>query len=258
LYLAHAVLSGAAYALCIALGVKHGMTFSHGLIDYVVLFAQSKNALWLLVLGPIWGIVYYGLFRFSISWFNIKTPGREIEGPDAIAAAGVTSDFSRDLVVAFGGPSNIKTLDACITRLRVEVIEVSKINERQLKDLGAAGVVVVGHGVQAIFGTSSENIKTDLEQYLRQSPGAGSMPAGSSETKCSSGQWMEYGDLKSRLEGWKDALGGEENISEVTSCAKTRIRLVLRDVQLANMAQLRKMGLKAVVNLPGGVIHLIP
>jgi len=79
LYLLHAVLAGVAYFLCVELGIKHGMTFSHGFIDYVLLFPKSKNALWLLVIGPIWALLYYGAFRWLIVKFNLKTPGREAE-----------------------------------------------------------------------------------------------------------------------------------------------------------------------------------
>ena len=57
LYAVHAVLAGAAYFLCVALGIKHGFTFSHGLIDYIVLFPKSQGALWLLVIGPLWAAV---------------------------------------------------------------------------------------------------------------------------------------------------------------------------------------------------------
>src|SRR6188768_1097845 len=83
LYALHAVLAGVAYFLCIVLGIKHGFTFSHGLIDYVVLFPKSHGALWLLVLGPIWAAVYYGVFSFAIRRFNLLTPGREVEGEEA-------------------------------------------------------------------------------------------------------------------------------------------------------------------------------
>src|SRR6187399_1172311 len=62
LYAIHALLAGVAYFLCIALGIKHGFTFSHGFIDYVVLFPNSHHALWLFVLGPIWAGVYYTVF----------------------------------------------------------------------------------------------------------------------------------------------------------------------------------------------------
>ena len=73
------------------------------------------------------------------------------------------------LVTAFGGKGNITNLDACITRLRVSVTDVAKVNQTELKSLGARGVVIAGSGVQAIFGTKSDNLKTDMDDYLRNS-----------------------------------------------------------------------------------------
>src|SRR4249919_2580995 len=71
LYGIHALLAGAAYFLCIELGIKHGFTFSHGLIDYIVLFPKSHHALWLFVIGPIWALFYYGIFIFAIRKWNL-------------------------------------------------------------------------------------------------------------------------------------------------------------------------------------------
>ena len=190
LYAIHAVLAGAAYFTCIELGIKHGTTFSHGLIDYVVLFSRSTHGLWYLVIGPLWAALYYGVFRWAIQRFDLKTPGREVKdtseaaepvgGPDALAGG---------LVAAFGGAGNIKSLDACITRLRVEVYDVGKASADRLRALGAAGVVLVGSNVQAIFGPRSENLKTDMEFYLRlagleskAAPAAGPPPAAAAAT----------------------------------------------------------------------------
>ncbi|RYI02820.1 MAG: PTS glucose transporter subunit IIBC, partial [Acetobacteraceae bacterium] len=86
LYGIHAVLAGLAYFVCIALGIKHGFTFSHGFIDYVVLFPKSHHAVWLFVLGPIWAGIYYTVFSFAIRRFNLATPGREVEDKAAKAA----------------------------------------------------------------------------------------------------------------------------------------------------------------------------
>lgn len=107
----------------------------------------------------------------AIARFNLKTPGREAE-TEALATAGdtgATGEMAHDLVLAFGGRANIKSLDACITRLRVDLHDIKKASPEQLKGLGAAGVLVVGSGLQAIFGTRSENLKTDMEMYLQSS-----------------------------------------------------------------------------------------
>src|SRR6186713_3698319 len=99
LYVIHALLAGAAYFLCVALGIKHGFTFSHGLIDYIVLFPQSHNALWLLVIGPVWAGIYYGAFTFAIRQFNLLTPGREVESESTRAARSSSGDsFALQLV----------------------------------------------------------------------------------------------------------------------------------------------------------------
>src|SRR5688572_11773076 len=104
LYVIHAVLAGAAYFLCVVLGIKHGFTFSHGLIDYVVLFPKSHNALWLLVIGPIFAAIYYGVFSFAIRRFNLLTPGREVEDEATATAREVSGDqFALQLIRAFGG-----------------------------------------------------------------------------------------------------------------------------------------------------------
>src|SRR5689334_6691222 len=92
LYVVHAVLAGLAYFLCIALGIKHGFTFSHGLIDYVVLFPKSHRALWLLVLGPVYAGVYYAVFSYAIRRFNLLTPGREVESEETKAARSAGGD----------------------------------------------------------------------------------------------------------------------------------------------------------------------
>ena len=104
LYGVHALLAGVAYMLCILLGIKHGFTFSHGLIDYVVLFPKSTNALWLFVLGPIWAGLYFVVFSFFIRKFNLMTPGREeIDEAAAVAHTAGGDAFSLQIVRALGG-----------------------------------------------------------------------------------------------------------------------------------------------------------
>src|SRR6478736_6485569 len=168
LYAVHAVLAGLAYFVCITLNIRHGFTFSHRLIDFIVLYPKSHNALWLLVIGPIWAAVYYGVFTFAIRYFNLMTPGREVQEESELSPREAAGDqFALQLVRAFGGRSNIVNLDACITRLRVKLTDVTKASVDKLKALGATGVVVVGDGMQAIFGTRSENLKTEMQDYLK-------------------------------------------------------------------------------------------
>src|SRR6185295_20242580 len=121
-----------------------------------------------LVVGPVYALIYYGVFRFFIERLNLMTPGREREDAASASVAMASDDgLARQLVLAFGGRRNIKSLDACITRLRVELHDVAKASPERLKALGAAGVMNVGKNLQAVFGTRSENLKTDMEAYLK-------------------------------------------------------------------------------------------
>jgi PTS system glucose-specific IIC component len=119
------------------------------------------------VIGPIWAAFYYCTFTFAIR-FNLLTPGREVEEETTGTVRPVSGDqFALQLVRTFGGRSNIVSLDARITRLRVQVADVSRVSHEGLKALGGAGVVTLGDGIQAIFGTRSENLKTEMQEYLR-------------------------------------------------------------------------------------------
>ena len=165
LYIIHAILAGLAFPICILLGMRDGTSFSHGLIDFIVLSGNSSK-LWLFpIVGICYAIVYYVVFRVLIKALDLKTPGREDNTEDAKATA--TSEMAPALIAAFGGKENITNLDACITRLRVSVADVAKVDQAGLKKLGAAGVVVAGSGVQAIFGTKSDNLKTEMDDYIR-------------------------------------------------------------------------------------------
>lgn len=165
LYAIHAILAGLAFPICIMLGMRDGTTFSPGLIDFILQSGHSSK-IWLFpIVGVVYGLVYYVIFRVLITKLNLKTPGREDSTTEQKAQS--SDEMSAALVAAFGGKDNITNLDACITRLRVSVADVAKVDQAGLKKLGAAGVVVAGSGVQAIFGTKSDNLKTDMDEYIR-------------------------------------------------------------------------------------------
>jgi PTS system glucose-specific IIC component len=271
LYFVHAVLCAFAYYICIALGIKHGMTFSHGLIDFVVLFPQSHRALWFFVLGPIWAGLYYGLFTLAIKTFNLKTPGREDEAD--VSAEGVEtgggSQKSAELVAAFGGRDNIRNLDACVTRLRVVVGDKKKVNTDKLKALGATGVLMVADGVQAIFGTQSENLKTDMEQYLggkvenapaMQTP---DVHLQASEMVARGQEGASKADGASRpstggnVAGLLNELGGANNIASSRAVAYTRVRVELKDGRKLNPDSLKTQGVQETQEIRPGLYHLI-
>jgi PTS system glucose-specific IIC component len=260
LYALHALLAGVAYFTCIALGIKHGMTFSHGFIDFVVLFNRSTHGLWFFALGPMWALLYYGLFRYVIRRFDLKTPGREIEA-DADAApavVGSSGGLAGELVAAFGGRANIQSLDACITRLRVQLVDPARASPDRLKALGATGVVKYSNNLQAIFGTRSENLKSDIEAYLRAT---GSDLAASTAASVVAAppprSSVPDADVLRAGASIVEALGGARNIVSADPCALTRVRVQLRDTALINEEALRRAGVAGVMRLDGGVLHLI-
>jgi PTS system N-acetylglucosamine-specific IIC component len=149
-------------------------------------------------MGVVFFVVYYVLFRFAITKWNMRTPGREPEnefeeeeranlgeGSDAATAVTVggsaatagtltapaptataTDSKAEQLITAFGGRENLVNVDACITRLRMEVADTDKVDQDRLKSLGAAGVIEVGNNVQAVFGTQAEALKNDILDIL--------------------------------------------------------------------------------------------
>jgi N-acetylglucosamine PTS system EIICBA or EIICB component len=195
LYVVHALLTGLSLAIAYLLDIHLGFSFSAGLIDLLLYGTApaAKNILLLLVMGVAYFLLYYFLFRFVIIRWNMRTPGREDESefeaeqaanltdqPAASAARGAgaavptgttatavaAESKTEQLIAAFGGRENLVNVDACITRLRMEVADKSKVDQARLKALGAAGVIEVGNSVQAVFGPQAEALKNDIKDVL--------------------------------------------------------------------------------------------
>ncbi|MFL0470334.1 glucose PTS transporter subunit EIIB, partial [Staphylococcus cohnii] len=111
-----------------------------------------------------YAVLYYFIFRFIIKKLNYKTPGREDKEMQNNSVS--VSELPFKVLDAMGGKDNIKHLDACITRLRVEVNEKAQVDVEGLKQLGASGVLEVGNNMQAIFGPKSDQIKHDMAQII--------------------------------------------------------------------------------------------
>ena len=277
LYAMHAVLAGVAYFVAIELGIRHSTTFSHGLIDYVVLYPNSERGWWLIPLGLLWAGLYFVLFRTMILKRDLKTPGRELDeatlatvgGPAAVGeeplptAAGDDAMAPR-LVAAFGGADNIRSLDACITRLRVDLHDVSRASAETLKSLGASGVMKVGNGMQAVFGTRSENLKTDMEEYMRAggtgAPAARVAPAAMPPAAMPPAEpppAAVTAQYRARAAALAAALGGPGNIASVEAVALTRLRVELRDAGVVDDGALAAAGALGVWRMAHGVVHVI-
>ncbi len=290
LYLLHALLAGFSQLLCGVLGVKLGFTFSHGLIDYLLYYSLDTKAWVVLILGPLYALLYYGVFRAAILGMDLKTPGRlgledEVaEGIDEaassqkpglgsgwlpqIAGNGANLGRAADLVQAFGGGLNIVSLDACITRLRVELKDLALLNSDRLKKLGASGVLKVGNGVQAVFGPLSENLKVEMEEVLKREGTTSSGATSSRAPQAAVAQVPESTNQPAVSDALWKALGGRPNLLQAEGCAATRVRLVLRDLTLLDENSLRDQGVQGVMffnnrgqdfgqNEDGYLIHLI-
>jgi PTS system glucose-specific IIC component len=267
LYVVHAVLAASAQFVSNTLNMHMGFTFSQGGIDFLMFNLLGKNAIgawYVFILGPLYAGIYYTTFSWVIRRFNLKTPGREIEVETAPAASLGQGAFGKalDLVRAFGGRGNIVSLDACITRLRVGVRDQSRVSIQRLKELGASGVLVVGDGLQAIFGPVSENLKTDMQEYLK---GAGpeadeaytagqaapaAQPVAAKPVSVAQGPALSAAQL---LAG----LGGGANLRKVESIAHTRVRVELADAKGLDRSALSACGVVGLVEVSATTLHLI-
>lgn len=185
LYVVHCIMAGLSFFLMDILNVFIGMTFSGGLIDFTLFGILPAGAgvptNWIraILVGAGYSVVYYFLFKTLIIKLNLKTPGREGEDEetklyskaDFQAAKGLDGkdeivQKAPEVLAALGGEENAISIDACITRLRVEVKDKSKVDKEKLKALGAVGVVEVGNGIQAIFGAKADAYRHEINRIL--------------------------------------------------------------------------------------------
>ncbi|TDO86123.1 PTS system D-glucosamine-specific IIA component (Glc family) /PTS system D-glucosamine-specific IIB component (Glc family) /PTS system D-glucosamine-specific IIC component (Glc family) [Halanaerobium saccharolyticum] len=148
--------------------IRIGYTFSASAIDYV-LSLSNLGSPWMfwLVVGPIMAVLYFVVFYVTIPLFDFKTPGR---GSDAVVTE-ETETFDKDkraenVLAALGGSENLESVDACITRLRLEVVDNSQVEEEELKKLGASGVMKSGSSVQVVFGPESDALKDKIKNIM--------------------------------------------------------------------------------------------
>ena len=189
MYAVHCVLAGLSFMLMHILNVGVGMTFSGGLIDLVLFGVMQGNAkthwMWVVVVGAVYFVLYYIIFRFMISKFDYKTPGRDDAEEVKLytradvnarsAASGSNAPAGDDpvsalIVEGLGGTDNLSDVDCCATRLRCTVKDAALVRQDVLKASGASGVICKGNGVQVVYGPKVAVIKAKLEDYLENAP----------------------------------------------------------------------------------------
>lgn len=176
LYGIHAVLTGIAGAITYIFNMKLGFGFSAGFIDYALNFSKpnTNNPLGLALVGLVFAVVYYFIFLFIIKKFDVKTPGREDDDEDDLiedtrsTGSSNLSEKAKGILEAIGGKQNILSIDACVTRIRLSLVDGSKINEKVLKRLGISGVMKMGEGnYQIVVGTLADPIVTQMKKLLK-------------------------------------------------------------------------------------------
>lgn len=248
LYGIHAVLTGASMALMHALNVKAGFTFSGGAFDYVLSYGISTNSWIILPVGLAYFAIYYGLFSYFIRRFDLATMGRET--PQELAEEGIAPQQTEippsraaGLIVALGGTANVQDVDACTTRLRLRVADNQRVNEADLKKLGAKGLVRAGtDSVQVIVGPGADILADELRAVLKVSAAAAIRPAPQKEA--------------SRGQRFVTALGGVANLKNVDACT-TRLRLEVVDNSLLREAELKALGARGMVRPAPGSVQIV-
>ncbi|MDW2275203.1 MULTISPECIES: N-acetylglucosamine-specific PTS transporter subunit IIBC [unclassified Vibrio] len=172
LYVLHAALTGLSVYIAASMQWIAGFGFSAGLVDLVLSTRNPLAVNWymLIVQGLGFFAVYYFVFRTVIVKFGLKTPGREDdeEASSNVAGSSNSSELARQYLKALGGHDNLSSIDACITRLRLSVKDMSVINEKTLKDLGAMGVVKLGtNNLQVILGPLAEIVAGEMKNVSK-------------------------------------------------------------------------------------------
>lgn len=168
LFAIHCLFAGLSFMTMHILNIKIGMTFSGGIIDFILFGVVPNRTKWWLVIpvGLAFSVIYYFGFRFAIRKWNLKTPGREDDVGSESVNYSSEGSLAAKVLEALGGKENLTNLDACITRLRVSVNSIDKVNKEELKSLGASGVMVVGNNIQAIFGPKSDQLKEQIKDVI--------------------------------------------------------------------------------------------
>jgi N-acetylglucosamine PTS system EIICBA or EIICB component len=271
LYAIHAVLTGLSLAICSALGIHLGFTFSAGLIDYVLNYGLSTRGWWALPIGVVYAVVYYGLFRFFIRKFNMATPGREPAGADeqvasfdkgGYVAPAATASVPRAVryIAALGGASNLSIVDACTTRLRLSVVDPSKVSEADLKTIGARGVLKRGAtSVQVIIGPEADIIADEIRTTIAQGGGVEAAPAAVAVAPAVAAAQAapgstQAGPLDPDPARWLAVFGGATNIVSLDAVASTRLRVVVTDPTAVDRQRLEGLD---VAWVSADTIHIV-
>jgi N-acetylglucosamine PTS system EIICBA or EIICB component len=234
LFVLHALLTGLAMVTMDLLGSRMGFGFSAGLFDYLLNYNKATHPWVLVPVGAVYALLYYGLFRYFIERFNLKTPGRDAEEAAAQLPAATHGDEADRFIGALGGAVNLREVAACTTRLRLVLADRERVDENALRQLGARGMVKVGEsGLQVVVGPIADQVASGIRARLAAP--RGEAPAASRVV---------------------DALGGARNIANVAS-ASGRILVTVKDSAGIDAARLRELFSRGVATPSSFSVHLL-
>lgn len=266
LYAVHAVLTGAAMATMDLLDVRLGFSFSAGAFDYALNFNRATRPWLLLPVGLVYFALYYGLFRWVIQRFNLHTPGREpasaVSTPEV---AGTPDEIAHGFIAALGGAANLRSVDACTTRLRLVLTDRTRIDAEKLAALGARGSITVGSdGLQVVLGPIADQVAQDIRRALASgeagsslassTPATGPVPAAIPFAAAAAMSPVPLATIDpDRLLA---ALGARP-AADSLRVAAGRLLLRLPDGHHLDETALHTLGVRAVARLDDGKVHLL-
>jgi PTS system N-acetylglucosamine-specific IIC component len=258
LYVAHGLATGLSMVAMNVLGVRLGFSFSAGLVDYVLNFNRATRPLLLLPVGAVFFAIYYGVFRFCIQRFNLATPGRDTDDAPVTADSASVPERGAAFVAAVGGAGNLTAVDACTTRLRLEVIDSAGVDERALVRLGARGVIrPSATTVQVVVGPEADQVATAMRRALHAAAAGNTArpmaaanplvqrpaPAAVARTGHDAGALLA-------------ALGGRGNIISVEP-AHGRLLVKVKDRQALDEVAIGSVGLRGLAIIDAHTLHLL-
>ena len=254
LYVIHAVLTGIAMVLMHVLNVHLGFGFSAGLFDYVINYKNATNPLMLIPIGIGYFALYYGLFHFAIVRFNLKTLGRETEGAAVSATGGADTGPAADWIRALGHAANLRSVEACTTRLRLVVNDPKLLDEAALTALGSRGVLRIGDGgVQVVVGPVADQLASEIRSQWRANPATA--PSASPVSPVSAPAQPAASPDESILAGVLAAVGGRNNVMGLHANS-TRLVIQVRDAAGVDEIALGRLA-HAVARPAPTSVHLI-
>jgi PTS system N-acetylglucosamine-specific IIC component len=278
LYALHAVATGVSMAVMDLLNVRLGFSFSAGLFDYVLNFSHAQHPLWLLPIGAVYFVLYYGVFRYCIVRFNLATPGREPdEAADAAPAEVAAGSAADGFIAALGGASNLTEVEACTTRLRLGIADGARVDEGALRRLGARGFVRPSPtSLQVVLGPIADQVAGEIRNALRTATAAAPTTAHTATAQASTGArdrtiapaptsaqapTAAHASAAADRQGHDPrallkSLGGAANVLEL-SAVPGRLLLRLARAELVNDEALHALGVRGVARSAGGALHVL-